>query len=99
MTVNARVPAEELLERDFLEQRARLLEVAAFLDRLDRAPALPGFRDDFRYRALLDMLRVIGAGEPQRTARILTLLSDPGAGATEDRFPPGTAAGAWRGAP
>lgn len=99
MTMTARIPAEELLERDFLEQRARLLEVAAFLDRLDRAPDAPRLRNDFRYRALLDMLGVIAAGGEARAARILTLLSDPGAGATADSIPPGKALGAWRGEP
>lgn len=97
MTMSTRVPAAELLERDFLEQRARLLELAAFLDRLDRAPGGGGVRDDFRYRALLDMLGIVASKQPERAARILTALSDPGKEATKDRLPPGKAAGAWGG--
>ena len=31
--------ATEVLERDFLETRCKILEVAAILDRIDRAPA------------------------------------------------------------
>ena len=99
MSKSNRISAQELLEGEFLEQRARLLEVAAFLDRLDRVAPAPLIREDFRYRALLEMLGIIGSGKGERTARILTALSDPGTRATADRLPPGKAVGAWRGEP
>ena len=33
--------AMEVLDHDFLETRCKILEVAAMLDRIDRAPARP----------------------------------------------------------
>ncbi|RMH24927.1 MAG: hypothetical protein D6693_09505 [Planctomycetota bacterium] len=86
----------EIVDRDFLDARARLLDLAAFLDRLDRAADGAG-RDDPRVRALLDAMRQLGSTEPGRVARIQVALSDP---TTEpiDRLPDRGAAGAWTGA-
>jgi hypothetical protein len=92
-----RATAAELLERDFVEHRAGLLELAAFLDRLERSEDGDRIREDFRYRALLEMLRVIGSGSGKRAEDILLLLSDPSAAAGPDVIPPGRAVGAWRG--
>jgi len=63
----------------FMEHRAKLLDIAAFLDRLDRATAdaggQPG-RDDVRIRALRRALPLLLDGQPERVRRILELLSD-----------------------
>ena len=40
--------AMQVLDHDFLETRAKLLEVAAILDRIDRAPARHGEHPDVR---------------------------------------------------
>ena len=68
-----------LVDEYFIENRTRLLEIAAFLDRLDRTD--PSLVDrDFRVRAFRDALRLLeaGAGESQsRVERIQHLLSDP----------------------
>jgi len=66
-----------MLELDFLDCRSRLLEVAAFLDRIDRYPDAELARSDFRYRAVIDLVEVIHSGRQQRTLEMLTLLSEP----------------------
>lgn len=64
----------QVVDAYFMEHRARLLDVAAFLDRVDRAGA---GADDFRLRAFRDALAVLQDGRPERARRILELLSDP----------------------
>ena len=69
----------ELVDEYFIENRTRLLEIAAFLDRLDRTDGALVERD-FRVRAFRDALTLLeaGAGESQtRVERIQHLLSDP----------------------
>lgn len=64
----------QVVDAYFMEHRARLLDVAAFLDRVDRAGAGD---DDFRMRAFRRCVAVLGDGGPDRARRILELLSDP----------------------
>ena len=64
----------EVMAMYFLEHRARLLDVAAFLDRLDRTCGEDAA--DFREVALHQAARILTDGQPHRTARILALLSD-----------------------
>ena len=71
----------ELVDEYFIENRTRLLEIAAFLDRLDRSDRSLVDRD-FRVRAFRDALRLLDAppapGETStRVERIQHLLSDP----------------------
>ena len=71
----------ELVDEYFIENRTRLLEIAAFLDRLDRTDTALVDRD-FRVRAFKEALRQLenrpASGEPQtRVERIQHLLSDP----------------------
>jgi hypothetical protein len=71
----------ELVDEYFIENRTRLLEIAAFLDRLDRTDDALADRD-FRVRAFRDAIRLLEAGPaadgPQtRVERIQHLLSDP----------------------
>jgi hypothetical protein len=65
----------QLVDAYFMEHRAKMLDIAAFLDRLDRAADGAG-RDDVRIRALLRAIRLLDDGSGQRTRRILELLSD-----------------------
>ena len=65
----------EVVDEYFIENRTRLLEIAAFLDRLDRAdPAYA--RQDFRMQAFADALKA-ATGGAGRLERIQMLLSDP----------------------
>jgi len=67
---------KQVVDEYFLENRNRLLEIAAFLDRLDRARE-SGSERDFRVRAFREALEVLTQAEPQRLHRIQMLLSDP----------------------
>ena len=64
----------QVVDAYFMEHRARLLDVAAFLDRVDRAGA---GGDDFRMQAFRRCVAVLADGHPERARRILELLSDP----------------------
>jgi hypothetical protein len=66
---------EQVINMYFLEHRAKLLDVAAFLDRIDRAQ--PGTASsDFREAALKRAIGLLIDGQPQRAKRVLELLSD-----------------------
>ncbi len=70
--------ARTLLDLYFLEHRARLIDVAAFLDRLDRASDGPGTAAaDFRVRAMRDAIDVLSETSPGRARRVLEVFSDP----------------------
>ena len=75
-----------------MEARAKLIDLAAFLDRLDRATGEP----DFRAPAFVAALKELGLTEPRRTEQVLLALSDP----TTQPIPKATtkaASGAWPG--
>jgi hypothetical protein len=66
-----------VLDRYFLEHRAAVLDVAAFMDRLDRAqddqdPAAM----EYRVEALRRALEVLQDGEGDRARRIQEVFSD-----------------------
>jgi len=68
--------ATEILDLYFIENRARLLDIASFLDRIDRYEGAEEAKKDFRYRAFqkaLDLARSPG----ERTVAIQRSLSDP----------------------
>lgn len=69
----------QVVDAYFMEHRARVLDVAAFLDRLDRAQPGAGepLGDDFRVAAFRRAVALLGDGKPERTRRVLELLSDP----------------------
>ena len=66
----------ELVDEYFIETRNRIIEVAAFLDRLDRADPVVADQD-FRVRALAEAIRVLAGGGPDRVRDIQVLMSDP----------------------
>jgi hypothetical protein len=66
----------ELVDEYFIENRNRIVEVAAFLDRLDRADPSIAARD-YRVRALADAIAVLSSASPTRVQDIQLLLSDP----------------------
>lgn len=67
--------ASQLVDEYFIESRNRIIEVAAFLDRIDRAD--PAVREDFRVRALADAISVLSSSSPTRVRDIQMLMSDP----------------------
>lgn len=68
-----RITPEELIDLGFLDARVKLIEVAAFLDRIDRH----GGSTDFRIEALRKTLDQLTSEKPERARRILEMLSDP----------------------
>jgi hypothetical protein len=65
----------ELVDVYFIENRTRVLEIAAFLDRLDRAEDSP--ESDFRLAAFRETLQVLSSGTFPRVEKIQMILSDP----------------------
>jgi hypothetical protein len=84
-----------VLDLYFAEHRAKLLDLAAFLDRVDRAAGARA-PEDFRLAAIRRGLAILGDHRPQRARRILELLSDPTAEPIESAGTKG-ATGAWSG--
>lgn len=64
---------QDLLDLQFIEARHKLLDLAAFLDRIDRHPG----EDDDRYAAMLRTLPILLQNRPDRAKTILEALSDP----------------------
>ncbi len=73
--------AAEVLDHDFLETRCKILEIAATLDRIDRAPARHGEHPDARLGQLRQALEALvepGPGRAETIQRIFSLEYDPG---------------------
>ena len=83
---------KNILDLYFLDARARLIDIAAFMDRVNRAEG----EADFRYSQFLDALKELGGVEPNRAEKVLLAFSDP----THDPIPKANtkaACGAWPG--
>lgn len=63
---------KDLLDLQFIDARHKLIEVAAFLDRIDRHPG----DDDYRIAALKSALPILLETRPDRARGILESLSD-----------------------
>lgn len=63
----------QLLDLQFLDARSKLIDIAAFLDRLDRASG----EADFRLAAFREALGEVGKAEKDRARRVLMVFSDP----------------------
>jgi hypothetical protein len=66
---------KDLLDLQFIEVRHKLLDLAAFLDRIDRHPG----DGDYRFDAMRSALPILLEDRPDRTKAILEALSDPSA--------------------
>lgn len=83
---------QQLLDLYFLEARSKLIDLAAFFDRLDRSEGAADFRLDALTHALEQLRQTTGT----RTEQVLLALSDP----TLEPIPAATtkaACGAWPG--
>jgi hypothetical protein len=70
---------QQVLDMYFMDARHKLIDLAAFLDRVDRAPG----ENDFRMEALKEALKHLEASEGNRAAKVLMTFSDP----TKDPIP------------
>lgn len=69
--------AIDILDLYFIENRSRLLDIAAFLDRIDRYEGADEARADFRYQAMLRMLDIARDTQRDRAKAVQVALSDP----------------------
>ena len=92
MSSSYRPPAEvNLPDLGFMDARSKLLDVAAFLDRVQRA----GQDEDYRVQALKRAVGCLESAAPHRAREVLLVFSDPGtepvaAAETQGAF------GAWK---
>lgn len=84
---------QQVLDLYFMDARCKLIEIAAFLDRVERASG----SEDFRMTEFRKAMRELeGTGSGGRAEKVLLALSDP----TKDPIPAATtkaACGAWKG--
>jgi hypothetical protein len=62
-----------LVDLGFMDSRSKLIDLAAFLDRVQRA----GQDGDFRVQALKNAIALLSKNEPQRAKEVLLSFSDP----------------------
>ena len=83
---------QQVLDLYFMEARAKLIDLAAFLDRVDRA----GGEADFRLAAFRKAMFELQGSPSERARQVLLAFSDP----TEEPIAAATtkaACGAWPG--
>lgn len=64
---------QQILDLYFMEARFKLIELAAFLDRVERAEG----DEDFRMQAFRKALAELGKGNREKAKRVLLTFSDP----------------------
>ncbi len=90
------MPRQKVIDAYFMEHRAKLLDIAAFFDRIERAQAeKPG--EDFRIAAFKDAIAILTDGQGDRARRILESFSDPTDEPLESAAGMKGASGAWPG--
>ena len=62
-----------LVDLGFMDSRSKLIDLAAFLDRVQKA----GQDGDFRVQALRNALTLLSQDKPQRAKDVLLSFSDP----------------------
>jgi hypothetical protein len=81
---------QQVLDLYFLDARCKLIDLAAFLDRVERAEG----PEDFRLTAFRKAVNELGGTGRERARRVLEVFSDP----TTEPIPAATtkaACGAW----
>ncbi|CAN5601336.1 hypothetical protein BH24DEI1_BH24DEI1_09810 [soil metagenome] len=74
----------KLVDDFFIEHRTKVLDLAAYLDRMDRSVSKDA-EDDFRVLALRRALNTLSEAEPGRVKRIQMLLSDQDTSLLDER--------------
>lgn len=93
----------QILDLYFFEARSKLIDIAAFLDRVERASGADGVEgsgDDYRLRAFREALRTLAAVDGDssisRAEQVLLAFSDP-TEAPLEKAGAKAASGAWPG--
>ena len=84
ITTSCPLSQRAVIDNYYLENRARILDIASFLDRLDRAELEDG-ENDFRLNAFRKALAVLSDDHGGRAAAIQMILSDPNTELLEER--------------
>ncbi|HAB18655.1 MAG TPA: hypothetical protein PLX89_08870 [Verrucomicrobiota bacterium] len=82
----------QVLDLYFMDARCKLIELAAFLDRVDRASG----DADFRLAVFNKAMQHLADGKPERAESVLRAFSDPTSTPIE-KAPGKGAVGAWPG--
>ena len=64
---------QQVLDLYFLDARHKLIEIAAFMDRVERANG----EEDFRMKTFRDALDELSKGKTERAEKVLLSFSDP----------------------
>ena len=83
---------QQMLDLYFMDARSKLIDLAAFIDRVERAAG----EDDFRMKALRTALKELGSGGKEKAKQVLLALSDPTTEPIDSAAGKG-AVGAWPG--
>jgi hypothetical protein len=68
--------SKEVIDVYFIENRWRILEIATFLDRVDRSKDPEAGKADFRYKALMRSLKILVESKEGRTEALQRNFSD-----------------------
>jgi len=71
--VTTRLTRQQVLDLYFMEARCKLIEIAAFMDRVERS----GGEADFRWTEFCRALKELGGERANRAERVLISFSDP----------------------
>ena len=69
--------AMDILDLYFIENRSRILDIASFLDRIDRYEGAEEAKADYRYQAFARIVKLLSEPTGNRTKAIQVALSDP----------------------
>jgi hypothetical protein len=64
---------QQVLDLYFMDARSKLIDLAAFIDRVERACG----EDDFRMRAFREAVKHLSGSDPERAKQVLLTFSDP----------------------
>ncbi len=68
--------AQDIFERQFLEMRCELLNLAAALDRIHRAEGASDVQNDSQMKQLADAIQIVASEGDDRAERLQLLFSD-----------------------
>lgn len=83
---------EQVLDMYFMDARCKLIDIAAFLDRVERSEG----KDDFRIKAFREAITEVTGKKKDKARRVLLSFSDPTKKPIE-KAPGKGACGAWPG--
>ena len=68
--------AKDVIDRYFFENRAKIIDIAAFLDRVDRSGEAGEGQSDFRYRSFQRALHLLTEHREHRAEAVQRCFSD-----------------------